>query len=214
VKIINEKHGIKFRIIQPDDFEQTVDLCSQVFANYEPMTKSFKINYKEFKTLAEPYCRKAIEDGLSIVATDSNGKVVGFVISEDLMTEPPFLDEISDKFEPILTLLHELDSSYTSKNSFESGQILHIFLLGVQDEYKNHKIATTLVQENLKLAKSHDFSTSIAEATGLTSQHIFRKLGFREEVTFFYDSYTFQGEKIFSSIKESAGCILMSYSIL
>ncbi|MBW4634163.1 MAG: hypothetical protein KME30_20325 [Iphinoe sp. HA4291-MV1] len=110
VKIINEKHEIKFRIIQQDDFEQTVDLCSQVFANYEPMTRSMKINSKEFQTLAEPYCRKAIEDGLSIVATDSNGKVVGFVISEDLMTEPPPLDEMNDKIEPILL------TSCTKKN--------------------------------------------------------------------------------------------------
>ncbi|NMG08455.1 hypothetical protein [Brasilonema sp. UFV-L1] len=102
MKIIHEKDGIKFRIIQPDDFEQTADLCSQVFANYEPMTRALKINSKEFKTFAESYCRKAIEDGLSIVATDSNGKVVGFVISEDLMTEPPPLDEISGKFEPLL----------------------------------------------------------------------------------------------------------------
>ncbi|NMG08454.1 hypothetical protein DP117_16745 [Brasilonema sp. UFV-L1] len=85
-------------------------------------------------------------------------------------------------------------------------------MLGVQDEYKNQKIATTLIQENLKLANSHNFSLAIAEATGLISQHIFRKLGFREQVTFFYDSYTFQGEKVFSSIKESAGCILMLYS--
>jgi ribosomal protein S18 acetylase RimI-like enzyme len=142
VKILNEKDEIKFRIIQPDDLEQTVDLCSQVFANYEPMTRALKINCQEFKTFAESYCRKAIEDGLSIVATDSNEKVVGFVISEDLMTEPPLLDDISDKFEPLLALLHELDSSYTSKHSLdlELGQILHIFMLGVQDEYKNQKI--------------------------------------------------------------------------
>ncbi|MBW4634162.1 MAG: GNAT family N-acetyltransferase [Iphinoe sp. HA4291-MV1] len=132
-------------------------------------------------------------------------------LSRIFFTCTVFYGEVQDLS---LALLHELDSSYTSKHSFESGQILHIFMLGVQDEYKNQKIATTLVQENLKLAKSHDFSLAIAEATGLISQHVFRKLGFREEVTFFYDSYTSQGEKIFSSIKESPGCKLMSYSIL
>jgi len=121
---------------------------------------------------------------------------------------------VSDKFQPILALSHELKHSYyLSQYPFRLFQALHIFLLGVKDEYKSQKIATALIRENLNLAKRNSFSLAVCEATGLTSQHIFRKLGFKEEVTFLYDSYIFQGKKIFSSIKESKGCTLMSYSI-
>jgi ribosomal protein S18 acetylase RimI-like enzyme len=215
VKIVDEKHAVKFRIIQSGDFEQTVDLCSQLFANNDPITRSLKINYQDFRRLAEPYCIKAIEDRLSIVATDFNGQIVGFVISQHLMTQPPYIKDISDKFEPIQALLYELRYNYyISQYYFKLFQTLHIFLLGVKDEYKNQKIATTLIKENLKLAKLNNFSLAISEATGFASQHIFRKLGFKEEVTFLYDSYIFRGQKIFSSIKESASCKLMSYSIL
>ncbi|MFM6609821.1 MAG: hypothetical protein ACKPJQ_10395, partial [Dolichospermum sp.] len=86
---------VKFRIIESQDFEQTVDLCSNLFVNNEPMTKSLQINYQEFRQLAEAYLRKAIVDRLSIVATEDNGIIVGFVISEHLMTIPPYIQEIS-----------------------------------------------------------------------------------------------------------------------
>jgi ribosomal protein S18 acetylase RimI-like enzyme len=216
VRVFNEKNTVKYRIIQSGDFEQTVDLCSQIFVKHEPITRSLKINYREFRVLAESYCIKAIEDRLSIVAIDSNGQIIGFIISEDFMTQPPYLKDFSDKFEPIQALSYQLKYSYCYRSQyyFKLIHALHILMLGVKDEYKNQKIATTLIKENLKLAKLNNFSVAISEATGLTSKHIFSKLGFKEEMTFFYDSYTFQGKKIFSSIKESAGCTLMSYSMV
>ncbi|MFN6325602.1 MAG: GNAT family N-acetyltransferase, partial [Aphanizomenon sp.] len=83
----------------------------------------------------------------------------------------------------------------------------------VKDEYKNQKIATNLIRENLRLAKLNYFSVVISELTGIASQNLFRKIGFQEEVTLSYDSYIFEGEKIFSSIQESRSCKLMSYRI-
>jgi ribosomal protein S18 acetylase RimI-like enzyme len=214
VKNVNEKHTIKYRIIQAGDFQQTVDLCSQIFTKYEPITKSLNINYQEFRQIAEPYCIKAIEDRLSIVATDSNGQIVGFTISEHLMSQPPYLKDISYKFEPIQALSYDLKYSYSrSQYYLKLFQTLHILMVGVKEEYKNQKIAKTLIKENLKLAKINNFSVAIAEATGLISQNIFRSLGFKEEVIFLYNSYIFRGEEKFSSIKESVGCALMSYSI-
>ncbi|MFN5989749.1 MAG: hypothetical protein ACK47Q_09995, partial [Dolichospermum sp.] len=70
-----------------------------------------------------------------------------------------------------------------------------------------------LIRENLRLAKLNYFSVAISELTGIASQNLFRKIGFQEEVTLSYDSYIFKGEKIFSSIKESTSCKLMSYRI-
>ncbi|KZL50559.1 hypothetical protein A2T98_06715 [Nodularia spumigena CENA596] len=216
VKIIDDKHTVKFRIIESGDFEQTVDLCSQLFVNKEPITKSLKINYQEFRQLAAPYCRKAIQDRLSIVATNAQGQIVGFIISEPLMTIPPYIQEISHKFEPIKTFIDELKYSYylgRYQYYWELFRTLHIIFLGVKEEYKNQKVATNLIKENLKLAKLNYFSLAISEVTGLKSQNVFRTIGFQEEVTFRYDSYIFKGEKIFSSITESASCKLMSYRI-
>lgn len=207
---------VKFRIIESQDFEETVDLCSQLFVNNEPITKSLQINYQEFRQLAEAYLRKAIMDRLSIVATEDNGIIVGFVISENLMTIPPYIHQLSHKFAAIHKFSQELRSSYFGKYQYyywELFRTLHILLLGVKDEYKNQKIATNLIKENLRLAKLNYFSVVISELTGIPSQNLFRKIGFQEEVTLSYDSYIFAGEKIFSSIKESTSCKLMSYRI-
>ena len=207
---------VKFRLIESQDFEQTVDLCSNLFVNNEPITKSLQINYQEFRQLAEAYLSKAIVDRLSIVATEDNGIIVGFIISEHLMTIPPYTQELSHKFAAIHKFSQDLKYSYFGKYQYyywELFQTLHIFLLGVKDEYKNQKIATNLIRENLRLAKLNYFSVVISELTGIASQNLFRKIGFQEEVTLSYDSYIFEGEKIFSSIQESRSCKLMSYRI-
>ncbi|MEA5582378.1 hypothetical protein VB620_13640 [Nodularia harveyana UHCC-0300] len=216
VKTVNDKHTVKFRIIESCDFEETVDLCCNLFVNNEPITKSLKINYQEFRRFVEPYLLKAIADRISIIAIDNHGTIVGFVISEPLMTIPPYLQGISHKFAPIQNFLEELKYIYFAKYQYyywELFQILHIVLLGVKDEYKNQQIGMNLIRENLKLAKLYNFSLVISEVTGLKSQSVFRKIGFQEEVILNYDSYVFNGDKIFSSIKESTSCSLMSYRI-
>jgi len=211
---MDEQEKVKFRVMESGDFEQTVDLCSQLFVNHEPITKSLKINYQEFRRFLEPYLFKAIEDRLSIVATDANAQIVGFVISKHLMAIPLYIQEISHKFEPIHKFLESLEYTYFAKYQYwEAWQTLHILLLGVKEEYKNQKIATNLLKENLRLARLNYFSVAISEATGIKSQNVFRKVGFQEEVTLPYDSYIFQGKKIFSSIQESPSCKLMSYRL-
>ena len=54
---------------------------------------------------------------------------------------------------------------------------------------------------------------AITEATGVASQHLFRNLGFTEELAIEYKSYQFKGKQIFSSINKPRNCLLMLYTI-
>ncbi|MBD2182116.1 GNAT family N-acetyltransferase [Planktothrix sp. FACHB-1355] len=94
-----------------------------------------------------------------------------------------------------------MDDKYQADRQIEKGEILHISMLGVREAYENKNIASTLVIENLKLAKSKNYRTAVTEATSLVYQHIFKKLGFQEELEIEYKSYTFKGKKFFESLE-------------
>jgi ribosomal protein S18 acetylase RimI-like enzyme len=212
MKFIDRKTEILFQTMQHRDIEETAACISQVFSSFEPIAKALKISVSEFDRLAIPVCQKAADAKLSIVAKDPNTReIVGFIISEDFMTndtDPP--EGIDNKFEAVFSFLSDLEENYRSGHPVKAGEVLHIFMLGVQEKYTNRHIATKLVKENLNLAKHHNFEIAIADATGVGSQHIFRSLGFTEEFAIEYKSYKFQGKQIFSSLENPPNCLLMS----
>lgn len=215
MKLLDTQNEILFQTMCHSDIEETASCISQVFSSFEPITRALKISFNEFYQFAVPVCQKAADEEISIIAKDRiTGEVVGFIISEDFITITSDSPEgIDSKFEPIFSLLSELEENYRSRHAIAAREVLHIFLLGVHQKYTKRHIATTLVRENLKLAKQHGFEIAIAETTGAISQHIFRNLGFTEEFAIEYNSYKFKGEQIFSSIENPPSCLLMSSPI-
>jgi|SRR5919199_519062 ribosomal protein S18 acetylase RimI-like enzyme len=215
MNILAENNQILFQRIQPSDIEQTATCIYEVFTNFELITKALKISFAELHSVVLPICKKAVDDELSIIAKGKEtGEVVGFIISEDFITVSLEAQEnIDKKFEAYFYLLSELEENYRSRHPVKARQVLHISLLGVQEKYTKKNIATTLVRENLSLAKHHNFETAIAEATAAVSQHIFRNLGFTEEFAIEYKSYKFKGEQVLSSIENPPSCLLMSSPI-
>jgi hypothetical protein len=65
-------------------------------------------------------------------------------------------------------------------------------MVGVSKHYEGLNLATTLIKENIKLAKVKNYSLAIGEATSSVTQHILRdKLGFDEKFSIEYKSYTY-----------------------
>ncbi len=215
MNFIDKNNEILFQTMQRSDIEETATCISQVFSSFEPIAKALKISFNEFSQLAVSVCQKAADEEISLIAKDQKtGEIVGFIISEDFMTSSPdFLEGIDNKLEAVFSLISELEENYRSCHSFKAGQVLHIFMLGVQKKYTNRHIAKTLVRENMNLAKHHNFEIAIAEAAGVGSQHIFRNLGFSEEFAIEYKSYKFKGKQIFSAIEQPSNCLLMSSPI-
>jgi ribosomal protein S18 acetylase RimI-like enzyme len=212
MNLFSENTGISFQKMQHSDIEQTATCISQVFSSFEPIAKALKISFDAFYRFAIPVCQKAADEEISLIAKDPKTReVVGFIISEDLMNVyPDSVEGIDNKFESVFSLLSELEENYRKCHLVKAGQILHILMLGVQEKYSNRHIATTLVRENLNLAKHHNFEIAIAEATGVASGQIFRNLGFIEEFAIEYKSYKFKNKHIFSSIENPPNCLLMS----
>ncbi len=209
-----EKYEIGYAPLQEKYMEQAIECMVETFSRDEPMTKALGITPDEFRHLAGIFAEKAVHDGLSTVARDrATDRVVGFCVSEDLISEAPEgIDKIHAKFYPIMALLSELDEIYKKSRPHETGkgEVFHLFMAGVRESYRDQSIATTLIDENLNLAKLKGFSYAIAEATGPVSQHILRdKFGFAERFAVEYKSFAYEGERVFEGVDTPSACILM-----
>jgi ribosomal protein S18 acetylase RimI-like enzyme len=208
-EILLEKKEITYEILKANDLEETVNLIAENFSKAEPMTKSQGITADEYHYFAEIYCNKAIRDKLSIIAKDK-GKVIGFTISKDLESDPPEgIENVNSKLRPALAFLNKLDEEYIKSFKKINDKIFHIYMGGVDQQYEKRHIATTMLEESLKMAKLNNFTVAIAETTGLTTQHILRdKQGFIERIVIEYKNFLYEGRYPFN-IDEPISCILM-----
>ncbi len=206
--ILREEKGIVYEILQEKDLEETITLLSEVFSRGEPVTKSLGITAKEFHYFAEIYCKKAVKDGLSIIAKDK-GKVVGFVISEDFdSAQPEGIEKIDIKVVPLMALVDEIEKDAKS-NKKEGERRFHMFLGGTDKQYEGRHIAVTLIEESMKLAKVKNFTSAIVEPSGFATQHIFNKLGFEQKNMIEYKSFLYDGKNVFKDIEGPVGLPLM-----
>lgn len=208
------KNGIIYQLLEFGDVEATIDCLVEVFTKSEPLATALDLNIAEFYPFAKLICIQAVEAGLSHIAKDVNtGEVVGFIICQDLIQkEHPDNNQIIDnivKLRPIISLLKHLEDEYLQGKQIRTGEIIHIFMLGVKENYRNLRIAKNLNIQNLQLAQEKNFTVAICETTGIISQHHVRQLGFQEIVAIEYKDYTYQGLKVFEKITSHTKCILM-----
>jgi ribosomal protein S18 acetylase RimI-like enzyme len=214
--ILREEKGITYEILQEKDLEETVALLSNVFSNGEPVTKSLEITAKEFHYFAEIYCKKAVREGLSIIAKDKGNKdkIVSFIISEDLDTEQPEgIENIDIKMLPLMALVDAIEKDIKS-NKKEGERRFHMFLGGTAKEYENRHIGSIALEESMKLAKVKHFTSVIAEPSGFATQHIFNKLEFETRNMIEYITFLYQGKNVFKNIDGPIGLPLMEKSLL
>ena len=208
---------ITYELLQEKDLEQTINCLVEVFTSAEPVFIGLKITPSEFYPFAETICKKAVKDKLSHIAKDSvTSQVIGFVISEDFSTtlsEENF-QNLSEKFKPVFQLLKELHEQYELDKQIVKRKLLHSILWGVKEEYRNRHINSNLVKENNNLAIQKGFSGVVVECSGNISQHLARKQGFEDRFSIDYQTFEYQGMKVFKDIKEHQSCILMEKNFL
>ncbi|MFB8794904.1 MAG: hypothetical protein U7126_11950 [Microcoleus sp.] len=209
-----EKDGIVYEILQSQDLSSTIECLATVFPGSEPLTHCLGITKEYYYPVAEIVCHKAVEDGLSHIAKDAQtGEVVGFRISEDLHTreDKSYQDKFNEfeKFLPISSLVESLQSQYLQDKVLSKGQMLYHSLLGVDPRYQNRQIPKYLYDENIDHAKNQNFSRIITEATGMVSQRLCSRFGFKEILSINYQDYEYEGVKVFANITRHKKCVLM-----
>ena len=200
----------RYSLFEMNDLEQMADVLAESFSLGEPMASTVRLSKQYIQAIVRLFGPKAAAEKLTVVARSASGKIVGALLAQDFASPPPDgMDGMPAAFNPIGALLDGLDESYRQTEKIRLGEFLHLFMVGVPAAFAGQKIGQTLVAECLRNGRQRGYRVAVTEATGNTSQHIFRRLGFVERFAANYADFEFEGKRVFSSIKDAVGALLM-----
>ena len=207
--------GIEYSVCRPEDTFDMARLLAESFTQHDPPAVAVGLTSNEFEAFVELWSPAAGVDGLTIVARDiATDQLAGALLTDDAASPPPQgLDSVSDKFDPILDLLGQIDSEYRDGRTIEPGQTLHLFLLGVAEQFTRRMIGQHLVAACLANGAIKGYKSAVTEATNPVSQHIFGRLGFANRAERSYGDYRLDGAPVFASISEHGGPMAMDRAI-
>ena len=208
--------GIRYELFSMEEAECMVHVVSHAFTGFEPMTTALEVSYEDFCPFMRKLAVKAAKEELSIIARNvEDGKVLGALVCEDLMGDPPEgLEEITPMLEPIFTLLDGLSEPYKQRKKFSYGDCLHVFMIAVLNNATGKDIAQEMINQSMINAREKGYTQASTEATGVISQYIFKeKYGFEKLEETLYHDFLFEGEHIFRKIEKHPGAALMERSL-
>jgi|SRR5215470_4854948 len=201
--------------LQVSDVDEIIRLLAKTFSASEPPAVAMGLTFNDFEQFVDLLCPPAVAGELTIVARDFETRQIAGVMLTDDFAVPPDLkpSQFSEKFLPILAMLDSLDEQYRQGRSIVPGQYLHLFMLAVDEQFAGRGIATQLVSACLENGRQKGYTHAVTEATGVISQHVFRKLGFVERDRISYQDYRYKGKPVFASIRDHEAAILMDRTI-
>ncbi len=204
MKVILERGGIEYGLMDDSVLEGAIQCVSEVFVAREPMSVHLGITAEEFLVFARAYYPVVMAEELSFVARDAGtGEVVGVRISEDYFQEEiPDIEGLSPKFFPLFTLLETLGKRAYDLREIKPNKYVHLFMIAVKESYANRGIAPTMNKIFFTHVKNRGFTYALTEPTGEISQHILlNKFGFEKLDEIAYDDFEFDGGKPFQGLK-------------
>ena len=205
----------QYGLLDSSDIEKMAELLANVFSRFDPPAVAVGLSFNEVRELVRLFSRRAPNDGLTIVARAMpSGELIGAMLADDFASPPPEgITEVAKHFDPIAAMLEGLDEQYRKARSVMPGQILHLFMLGVDAEFGGRGIAQNLIRLTLENGKRKGYKSAVTEATGNVSQHIFRNLGFADCFRIAYKEFDYHGKRPFETIEHHEAMILMERSL-
>ena len=207
----NVVDGIRYSVCETRDLPEMIRLLAEVFAREDPPPVAVGLSPAEFEAAVRLFSRSAGADGLTIIARDEvSGAMAGALLNEDAAKPAPEgMDRLSDKFVPIFDLLDQLEDRVPDEDPTVPGEVLHLFMLGVDRAFARRGIGQQLVMASLANGAELGYRVAVTEAMNRVSQHIFGKSGFLSRAEVSYADYRRDGIAVFASIAEHGGPMSM-----
>lgn len=217
--MFREIQGIRYHVYQAADLDEVAAVQSTAFTSgAEPVIGALHATFEQFTEFIKLLGPAIERDGLSLVARDlASGTVAGSSIHLDMATENPRAVKELAWFAPGLALLDDMDRLYFEKycggRHSLPGEMFHFCWGAVSPRFEGRRINQTMVEMSIELAIAKKYRTAVVEASGLASQHIFRKRGFSDRVEVAYQSYLYEGRRPFASVSEVPSIVLLDKSL-
>jgi ribosomal protein S18 acetylase RimI-like enzyme len=209
VKSITQVDGIIYGLLEATDEPEMVQVLAEAFSRHDPLAIALGLSVSDVAQIVEAFAPKMLKEELTIVARDAGGEMAGVMFTDDFGTPSPDVGALPEEFDAIGMLLDRLDLPYRETHEVVPGSHLHLLMVGVSDGATRRGVAQALIRVCLDHGSKRGYRWAIAEATGVVSQHIFRKLGFNELDVVPYREFEVDGQRVFATIAEHRGAVLM-----
>ena len=213
---LTEVEGVQYELFDINELHEMAVMTAEAFSRYEPVTSALGISVEDFTDFVKLLGPKVEYEELTVIARSQDTKqIIGAMIADDFAIEQPEeIRRLGDKFEPVWAILDELDTRYKQGMVFPKGKYLHLLLGAVNHQHNGKNIAKNLIKICLENGVRKGYKRGFGEATGVVSQHILRKFGFVDCFEIPYKTFSFQGRKVFESIKVHHSIILMDKALV
>lgn len=199
--------GIRRYILGAADVDEATETLCRVFTEGEPLTRTLSLTPADFRPFARAVCEAGADQGLSVIARDAGGRMVGFRIAEPWPAPAGEAVELPVGFAPIIALLTHLEDEFDRLHAADR-RALHLQVMGCSPQYEGRGLAKAMVQDTLELAARRGIPRAFAEATHAGSARVFERLGFSTLAELPYATFEYEGRRVFADTP-ARGCRLV-----
>ena len=209
-----EIEGVRFAVTEPAEFPEIAAVIGTAFARADPLSVAAGLSAAQVEGFVRAVTRVENVADLSIVARDiATGAVVGVLLGEDAAAPPPPAPPaMPESFIPLLTLFVALIGEMPARNA-EPGEVVHLYMLAVDEPSTRRGIAQRLVQASVDNAADRGYRLAVTEAAGRVSHHVFAKRGFRDRASVSYAEFEYGGRHPFAVVAQEGGIVSMELDL-
>ena len=205
MKLLIELKGIRYGVLEDEDVAEMARVIAEVFHHSDPLGTAVGMRREELEDFVLAFGSKAAAEGLTVIARDHSGKMVGAMFTDDFGTPLPNLQNLPESFAPVGAIPERLDEQYQHTQIIVPGSHAHLNMLAVLSDAAGRGIAQTMIRICIENAKNCGYRLAIVEANGPVSQHIFRKPGFQERFTVPYKEFLLKGSPFLPPLNQRSG---------
>lgn len=197
--------------LKAEHMNEVIDLFTTTFCEHEPMTHYLSMQYTQFRPFAELVIKKAVSDGLSVVAHNGT-QIVACAIVEDMANPINVdLDRMAPQFKFIFGVLEQLSGHFFEQKKWSKNNLSHLFITAVEVNHLGRGLSKKVNVAAMKLAEKKGFDFMCCEFTNeLNEKGTLRFIEHKKALinSCCYKEFIIDGETPFPTLKGSVKAYL------
>lgn len=201
---------ITYRLLTSTETDSAAELVADIFSRDEPLAVAAGQTRAELAALLRGMGPSAIAEDKTYAAWVGD-RMAGVALATAFTWMPPGgTENLSPNYRPIGAMLAELEATFEARPRQDLEATLHIHMLAVHNEQRGQGVAEGLVSACVGNAAKHGFRRVVTDATNPSSQRVFERAGFSALNEIRYDSFEFEGQRVFAKIPNAESTLFMS----
>lgn len=200
---------VEIRAYRPSDLQAAFALATEVFVAGSTLHRALAVQLEDYRTYLWPAFTRMVDEGLSVVAVDGEGTLLGCMIVVDFHGPVHERPNAHPVFGPVSALTSALCAQYRGYRDISAGEAILVDMGAVAPSAGGQGIYQEMRQEVHRIAKARGFRHVVGELSSVATQHvIFNRLQHRKVAEIRFGAFEHDGGYPFGAIHDPPSIIL------